>query len=563
MASRVVEVLYKLKDLFTPTAKKIDRAYDELGTTAEKTGKKVDSANTQIDNTLGRLQARFRQLKLAAGIAAIGTAAVKTVGFLNDLAQGIRETVRAGARLGGTAQDFLDVRDAAAALGADSDKVTSQLNRLQRQLTAAAGGSERAQKRFEALGINFRELEKLAPDERIRRLAAALQAATDNQEGLARLSALIGGEAGTGLQLLLEQAPEKLAEVLATSKEVGTTIDEDVVKATEKWLNLQNKVNQSWRTFTGQLGEWVALAQGGVADFFGAGETLTPLQEAEEELANIQARIDDIATSGGPDRLREARLETQAKSLRRVAEQIGNLRIAQAEARRTNDEYVQTSQDNIEANDEFEASLAQTTDALKKQTKAVSENLRQQRREYQDARRDQIAVEREFKNIIADITGPEVEDVALGDVFARLNQSIAASERGDLEEAVRLALEGADYLTLLKEKGTETQGTLGFLAKQLAQVGNQAAAARTAIEKGDVTGAEAVEQSLAAQLTAIKQVGEETGRAYGQSLVAAAQEILNQNPVQPRVAEPAAAPSIQRNGNSFSDGTDFRQRQVK
>ena len=70
MASRVVEVLYKLKDLFTPNAKKIEKGYEGIAAESTKTTKTVER-NSKVQNksftraiaSIGKLKAAFVALR--------------------------------------------------------------------------------------------------------------------------------------------------------------------------------------------------------------------------------------------------------------------------------------------------------------------------------------------------------------------------------------------------------------------------------------------------------------------------------------------------------------------
>ena len=230
--------------------------------------------------------------------------------------------------------------------------------------------------------------------------------------------------------------------------------------------------------------------------------------------------------------------------------------------------------------------------------------MQTQTAELRAARAEQANIEREFAQLVDDIAAQPAADVSLADVFYADTKARAALARGDIEDAIAFARQGADLLGALKDKGSETQGTLNFLAEQLRKVAAEASAQQVEAELIDVEqaqqGLDELERRFDAFKVAAEQKGKETGQAFmaalraelaGADLAAGIGDRLASLPAQVREqmteinAELASAgrqgaadytaalaaglntevepptvraPRVIRDGNSFSDGTDFR-----
>jgi hypothetical protein len=201
------------------------------------------------------------------------------------------------------------------------------------------------------------------------------------------------------------------------------------------------------------------------------------------------------------------------------------------------------------------------TDAYAAQAKVQKESLSTQTAELRSARNAQKGIEAEFRGLVDSITKPEQGDVFLLDVFEAIRKSKFALDSGEIEEAINQARAGGDLLGQLKDKGTETQGTLTFLAKQLQTVATAAAKKRTAAELIDVKQAEGALDGLANKLGALKTDAAQQGTAIGKALLSAIQVELDGAALRlPQVASPAvpapdqaSAPQtrIVREGNTF------------
>ncbi len=548
MASRVVEVLYKLKDLFTPTAKKVEKAYEDLGKSAKDAGKEVDKTNTAIGGTLGKLQARFNVLKTLAKGGVIGSAITGFISLVNEATENVVKLDRSAKKIGLSAQEFVDLRDIAGQAGLQVKDLESAFRTMESKLNGVALGSNTAAKSFERIGVNAEEFNRLDMPGKLERLAQAFVDLGANDRALAQIGKFIGARPGSDFLELIRLGPDRMRQLAEYAGQVGQTIGTDVVENAKRFQKISDELDRRWQSIASSVSNFAISTTVDVLRGLQIGDT--QLERDLRSLAAAQANF-NLAEERRLELLEEGREPTEnfvkqyelaKENLEKYTKAVEDAEAPQRALAQAQEDALFAAEDITENYDEQVDAIEGVGKALEAQTKKVSENLKQQRREYNDARRDQIAVEREFQRLIEDVTGADVsvEDVTLGDVFGKLNQAQSASERGNLEEAVTLALQGADYLTLLKEKGTETQGTLGFLATQLSQVANQAAAARVEVEQGDVTNAEAVEQSLKGQIAAIEKIGENTGTAYAQSVYAAAQDYLDRNLVQPRIAPTAA-----------------------
>jgi hypothetical protein len=262
-------------------------------------------------------------------------------------------------------------------------------------------------------------------------------------------------------------------------------------------------------------------------------------------------------------RARIAEIKSELRSLADEQEK----RTAAAEAERAALALQQT------ANAQYGASLDTLTDKYKLQLDVRKKTLAEETAELTRARAEQKSIETEFQNLVNTITQPAQGDVFLLDVFEAIRKSKFALDSGEIEQSIALARQGGDLLGQLKEKGTETQGTLGFLAKQLQTVATEAAKKRTSTELVDKTAAQNAVDTLSAQAQILKDTAPAAGSEYARAfLEAMAAEFAATTLPAPQVAAPVVStegvltapaglpPGVVRDGNSFTMRADVEAR---
>jgi len=248
----------------------------------------------------------------------------------------------------------------------------------------------------------------------------------------------------------------------------------------------------------------------------------------EERVAEIRAELKRLADA------READAETAKKEAD-----------AAAERQRINNEYKQ--------------SLSELTGEYEQNAKAAESALAKETQELEAARQKQLNIEKEFADLRKNITAPEDENVSGLDVQLAILEAKTKLQQGQIQGAIESARDAGGLLESLKEGGEESGFVLSFLAKEIERVANAAAQKNVAAELVDKEQAEQAANTLKAQLQSLTEEAPKLGAEAGQAYIEAFQQALNaQTPTLPQpAAPPVPSAPIRRNGNSFSDGTDF------
>lgn len=553
MASRVVEILYSLKDFFTPNARKVVKGYDDIGDASDDTARRVERNQKRQETAIQRAGGSLRRLR---GLWLSLTAALSAFQVSRSFFQFTDEVDRLGKvsqRLGVTVDNLAALSFAAEQAGVSAQQFEVAVQRLIRRTGDAAAGVGESAKAFATFGINAQEFAELNLEQKLQQLAVAFNAIGSEEEALAALQKLVDSE-GLGLAVLLEQGPTAIGELAQQFKDLNPSLEEAAEQAAifNDTLNLTRAAlaGVGRRAFTPLLSE--------------TNQLLGSVGLLADEYANLVAQVEDARrTFAGQDILLNAEAYEDAKraydeAIDALTDYVRRLQAAKEGEKEQAEQLAETQR----ATAEYRAEVETLEKAYDDQAKARKKALAEETSELRKARRDQQAIEKEFQDLLREVTSVPDEDVSLGDIFARINQGAAAVERGELGKAVELSREGADLLGKLKEEGTETTGTLKFLAQELQRVATAAAAGQVEAEETDVSKAQQAFDNIKQQAEILQQTAPEAGTEYARAFLAAMTQEFQQTTIPaPQVAAPSAteaagSPIIRRNGNSFSDGTD-------
>lgn len=549
MASRVVEILYSLKDFFTPGARKVVKGYDEIGDASDDTARRTESNQKRTESAIERTGTSLRRLR---SVWLSLTAALSAFQVSRSFLQFTNEVDRLGKvsqRLGVTIDNLASLSFAAEQAGVSTQQFEKAVETLQRRTGEAAAGIGEGAAAFAAFGINAEEFAQLDLEQKLQQLAVAFNAIGSEEEALAALQKLVEAE-GLGLAVLLEQGPTAIADLAQQFRNLNPSLEEAAEQAAifNDTLNLTRNAlaGVGRRAFTPLLSE--------------TNQLLGSVGLLADEYANLVAQVEDARrTFEGQDIILNAEAYEDAKrayddAIEALTAYVRKLQ----EAKEGESEQAAQLRQSQLATAEYREEVKTLEQAFSDQATARKRALAEETSELRKARRDQQSIEQEFANLVRDITAVPDEDVSLGDVFSRINQGAAAVERGELGKAVELSREGADLLGKLKEEGTETTGTLKFLAQELQRVATAAAAGEVAQEETDVAKAQQAFDNIKQQAEILKETAPEAGTEYARAFLAAMTEEFQRTTIPaPQVAGPATdGPTIRRNGNSFSDGTD-------
>lgn len=595
MASRLSEVVYRLRDFFTEPTGRIVGSYRKIRGASKETSARVQRDTKKMADGFGKLSDTANKVLGFLGAGFTVSAAANSIGKVAD------ELDRLG-----TSADLLDIDPSSVAgiefafdrSSVSIDKASAALQTLQKRTGEALGGFGRAKIAFEQLGISAEDFSNLNAEQQLVELANAIQGVSSEEERAAIASQLFS-KANQDLVLVLNQGGPALQGLIDKGKaQLNVTREAtDAAGAYKDALaDLQTSIDRTKFDIATPIIQELAE----FADNVGLGD---PVKGLNTELLLLEKRLDK------PFVLFRDDVEQRVGEIRRELSDLARAQerneAAEREAIATAKEGVQVRQEQKEALKVFEQNVDSLTDAYKEQAKARSAALAQETSELRAARREQSSIEQEFTDLVKSVTEVEPSDVSLGDVFLADTQARAALAAGDIELAIDKAREGADLLGALKDKGTETQGTLGFLAEQLKKVATEAAGQKVDAEIIDEDQAKQAVANVKTQLEQLKTDAVKAGTEAGQALVTSLQAALSGTdivgPLQARLqglpevvrtataqtnaqltaagtqggadyvaalqtqlatevqAPAVSVPQIRRNGNSFSDGTDFRE----
>lgn len=163
----------------------------------------------ELQNTLNVLTAEVRTLGaafknvggvLGVGGFALGAMIQQTMAFseqIKDLSDG----------MGVSIAKTLQFRDAIQTSGGDAEGATRMLSTLFSKIAEAQSGNDKAIASFERLGISFKELKTLNPEQMLDRVVKALAGVTSKYEQIKQIKELLGKQ---GVGLAIDQVAEKL-----------------------------------------------------------------------------------------------------------------------------------------------------------------------------------------------------------------------------------------------------------------------------------------------------------------------------------------------------------------
>jgi chromosome segregation ATPase len=338
-----------------------------------------------------------------------------------------------------------------------------------------------------------------------------------SEEERAALASQLFSKANIDLLNVLNQGGDALADYIAQGKEFRAITKEatDAAAAYNDALTNLGTAAEGlkFKAFTPvirELNQWI-----GVAGFAGS-ETdnlKAQLEDARRELSFWQENA----------ALNPKALEESTARVKSLADALDEINQAQAASKQANEDAAAARAAEAAELAAYKKNIESLTDSFEDQAKARKAALDRETRELAAARRAQGKIEDEFKTLVQEITQPEQADVGLADVFGKINQAAAAASRGQTDAAIALARQGGDQLRQLKEKGTEADGVLKFLAERLQAVAGEAAKQETQVEIIDVEKAKQGFDLVSQRLGQLKSEAATEGQAIGRALVAGIQ----------------------------------------
>ncbi len=217
----------------------------------------------------------------------IGSAAVAYLGF--NAMKGYAMNALTGAEAlkdlsaeAGVSIDRMEVMSYAARQnGADVTDMAKAMNALAKSM-AEAETSAGTRSAFEKLGIDFRTLKGLSPDEQLAAVARQMYLLGQNADTSVAIMDILGGKVGPRLNAtLLELGDKGLPGMAKAAKDAGQVMGEEMVTQLDEAKQAIDDLSTRWTIFIGKV-------IGGVLP-------PNPVKKFEEALASLQARRDEYA----------------------------------------------------------------------------------------------------------------------------------------------------------------------------------------------------------------------------------------------------------------------------
>lgn len=534
MANRVVEVLYKLRDLFTSPARKIRDGYKDIERSSDRAAKKIADNNDKTSGSFGKFVAGIRKARLAFGaFAGVATAGAVFQG-LKSLANNIDRIGKLAGQLNLEPSTLSAYGFVAERSGIQVQTMEKSIAELIKRSGEAKQGIGEASAAFKALGIDVERFVELDLDGKMELLADAFSLVED-EETKAALAARLFGEAGGEMLRALNGGSAALAELVQKGKEFRY-VSKEMIEAAAEFNDTLTDTKASIDGVVLKLGNPALQA---FNHFVGSvGLSANELKNLQYEFAQAQENLRRAELSGI-----EPLIDRYGVEVYKLTARLDDYFQSSMKAKGAEEDRKQTLQEAANDNANYQASVEALTKSFEDQVKVRQQALKSQTAELESARREQLQIEEEFARLEKDVTATDKDTVTGLDVQIKALEARRLLAEGNAEGAVQAAKDGGDLLRALKDQGDEAGYVLSFLAKQLGEVANQAAAEKTQAEFIDVEQAQSGVDLVTGKLEAFSQNAKNLGATAGKSFVEAFTAELNALQVTvpgPNVASPGS-----------------------
>lgn len=466
------------------------RKVEIILTAVDKTKRAFASANRSLKAFGASFSRVASQLGLAFGVGAGGV-----VAGVKALANEMDKLAKTAAKLGTTTEELSKLRFAAKQTGVDARTLELGLQRMVRKIGDAAGGSKEAQKAFERLGLDFRELAELSPEQQFAAIAEGVSGLTNRTDQLSATVKIFDSEAA-GLVNTLSQGPEAIKAYGDELERLGGVISSEAAAAAEQFNDNVERINESLKGLSITLGNAVLpqltywselIASGSLNQAFATlvddVSILPPnLRRVSAEISGIRQQIIDLQAGGGLLRFLTSE-EERNEAIRSLRETLADL---ESERQKGLDRFVAQRKRAAELEAGAERSVSsQLTDYL-------AGELDRRTRTYEDyvkqleelTNKEQDLLERIRQAGTETLEGPEAvklgEELDPGDLFLRYQEALRQLSGGEVEQARTSILNITEAMDALREKGEldiitarTLRESLSELASEITRTGQQ------------------------------------------------------------------------------------------
>lgn len=389
---------------------------------------------------------------LAAGVGAIGKAALESADRIQDLAD----------RYKATAVDVQRIGSVAKVMGTGVESSLSSVKKLRLALVEAADGGKAQNEALRAMGVSVAELENLALPDLLARVAEGYQRAEQSGRGLHAITKLMG-ESADELIPMLSQGSAALKEMFDATAVASDERVQKLADLADGWERLKSgamayavdglgAVMDGWTKLLEMVGrhnpeDFAATSMGGGQDVPQWGPDTTP-----EEQARLMGAAAPAGFKAGEESPADA-----AERERMTRERAGAEWLAQEEARQK-----------------------AAADAERDKDEADERAAQERRREFEDTQR-QIDLEMQIAALRGTGEQRAMQEARLRVEHARRELELAAGTGREREKALALARAEAD----LANRGGGGGATKDDRIKAFIDQGMSISEARSAVREED------------------------------------------------------------------------------
>lgn len=201
------------------------------------------------------------------GAVAAGAAAAAGAAIWKSQARSIDALAKTSDKLGIAVQDLQALRFAAEQTGVSTQTLDTALQRMTRRVSEAAGGTGVATKALEELNLNAQDLQSLAPDEQLSKIATAMDQVA-NQGDRVRLAMQLFDTEGVALVNTLRGGEDALNAFKNEAELLGLTLTRVDASKVEQANDSLNRIDKMIQGGLQQGTAELAPIIGGLADEF-------------------------------------------------------------------------------------------------------------------------------------------------------------------------------------------------------------------------------------------------------------------------------------------------------
>ena len=225
----------------------------------EKGMRRAGRATKRMGSSIAAMSKRMVQFgavaiaAAAAGLALLVRRQLKLIDSLGKLSRNIGVSVA----------DLQSMQLAAGLAGVESEKFNKALKRMIKSVSDAGFGLSTQVRAFEVLGLKFKDLEGLSPDEVFRKIADAVKETGMSMKTTAAIMDIFGTRVGADLVNMLAQGSAGLDEFKQLMKDLGLEMSQvDTAKvemANDAWLTFKTVLDGIAKKFTVEIAPFITL----------------------------------------------------------------------------------------------------------------------------------------------------------------------------------------------------------------------------------------------------------------------------------------------------------------